>query len=67
MISRKLTLLAVSVHKSNCNYVPGGNKDFFCGAEKHVGKKSMQAGQRRGEKADLRPLLNERKGQRKWD
>lgn len=54
------------------NYVPGrSSQDFFSGAEKHVGRKSVQAGQRRGEeneKTDLRPLLNnERKGQRKWD
>lgn len=52
--------------------MPGGSsQDFFSGAEKHVGKKSARAGQRRGEeneKSDLRPLLNnKRKGQRKWD
>jgi len=36
----------------------GSSQDFFIGAEKHVGKKSAQAGQRgeKNEKSDLRPL-----------
>lgn len=69
---KKAYTLTVSVHKSNWNYVPeGSSQNFFSGAEKQVGKKPVQAHQRRGgenEKANLRPLLNnERKGQRKWD